>query len=99
MSFPRLSSSSHLPRWILGGLLAALLVWVLFFDSHSLLQRYQWHQELEALTLENAELRRDIDRLQEQLERPLADSVVERIAREEYGMKRPDETVYRVNPD
>lgn len=89
----------RLRRWILGGLATALLVWVLFFDSHSLLKRYQWHQELDALTQENAELRRDIERLQSQLERPLPDRVVERIAREEYGMKRPGETVYHVNPD
>lgn len=96
MSLP---SHFRLRSWIFGGLLATLLVWVLFFDSHSLLQRYQWHQELETLTQENAELQHDIQRLEEQLERPLSDQVVERIAREEYGMKRPGETVYRVNPE
>lgn len=85
--------------WLLGGLLTALLAWVLFFDSHSVLKRYQWHQELDALTEENAELRREIQQLQTQLESPLSDRVVERIAREEYGMKRPGETVYHVAPE
>lgn len=99
MSTSRSDSKLRLQRWILGSLLAALVVWVLFFDSHSLLKRYHWHQELDTLTEENAELRDDIQRLQEQLDRPLPDRVVERIAREEYGMKRPGETVYHVNPE
>ena len=85
-------------RWGLGLLLGGVLVWVAFFDSHSLWQRYRWHQELEATTRENADLRSEIERLRSQLDRPLSDSVVERIAREEYGMKRPGETIYRVEP-
>lgn len=99
MSISRSSPNTHLRRWIVGGVLTALVVWVLFFDSHSLLKRYQWHQELDALTQENKKLRGEIQHLQTQLEQPLSDRVVERIAREEYGMKRPGETVYHVNPD
>ncbi len=83
-------------RWGFGLFLAGVLVWVAFFDSHSLWQRYQWHQELEATQQENAELRTEIERLRTKLDQPLSDSLVERIAREEYGMKRPDETIYRI---
>ena len=86
-------------QWGLGLLLGGVLVWIAFFDSHSLWQRYRWHQELEATTEENARLRTEIERLRSQLDRPLSDSLVERIAREEYGMKRPGETIYRVEPD
>ncbi len=85
-------------RWGLGLLMGGVLVWVAFFDSHSLWQRYRWHQELEATARENADLRAEIERLRSQLDRPLSDSLVERIAREEYGMKRPGETIYRVEP-
>lgn len=85
-------------RWGLGLLLGGILVWIAFFDSHSLWQRYRWHQELEATTQENAELRTEIERLRSQLDRPLSDSLVERIAREEYGMKRPGETIHRIKP-
>jgi cell division protein FtsB len=85
--------------WGLGVFLAGVFVWVLFFDSHSLLQRYYWQQELDATQRENATLRKEIKRLRTQLERPLSDSAVERIAREEYGMKRPDETIYRIEPE
>lgn len=93
------ASKKHLRRWLLGGVLVALFAWIGFFDSHSLLKRYQWHQEHEELTQENEELRRKNERLRKQLDRPLTDSLVERLAREEYGMKRPGETVYRVQKD
>lgn len=96
MDFPRPQSKKNLRRLLIGGVLCALFVWITFFDSHSLLRRYQWHQEHEQLTEENEQLRRDIERLRNQLDRPLSDSLIERIAREEYGMKRPDETVYRL---
>jgi len=86
-------------RWGIGLLLGGVLVWIAFFDSHSLWQRYRWHQGLEATTQENAELRTEVERLRSQLDRPLSDSVVERIAREEYGMKRPGETIHRIEPD
>jgi cell division protein FtsB len=85
--------------WGLGVLAAGLVVWVAFFDSHSLWQRYRWHQELEAIQYENAKLQQDIERLQTQLDRPLSDSLVEHIARQQYGMKRPGETIYRIAPD
>ncbi|MCS3668508.1 cell division protein FtsB [Salinibacter ruber] len=95
---PDSTLSGHHVRWGLGLLLGGVLVWVAFFDSHSLWQRYRWHQELEATARENADLRAEIERLRSQLDRPLSDSLVERIAREEYGMKRPGETIYRVEP-
>lgn len=99
MSTLQTSGSRSRVRWGLGVFLAGVLVWVLFFDSHSLLQRYHWQQELEATQRENATLQDDIERLQTQLDRPLPDSAVERIAREEYGMKRPGETIYRIETE
>ena len=92
-------SAGRLRWWIVGAVVCALLVWIAFFDSHSLLRRYRWHQEHDRLTQENERLRQDIQRLREQLDRPLSDSLIERIAREEYGMKRPGETVYRLAPE
>lgn len=86
-------------RWILSGILVAALLWVLFFDSHSVLKRLRWHYEYDRLTTENQELRQKIDQLEQKLDEPLPDEVVEQIAREEYGMKRPDETVYPVEPE
>jgi cell division protein FtsB len=83
-------------RWILAVGAALLLVWITFFDSHSLLKRIRWHQEYEQLSAENERLRQQIETLRYKLQQPLSDEVVERIAREEYGMKRPGETVYPI---
>lgn len=99
MPAPDPNSSSARFRWVVGLLLAGVLTWVLFFDSHSVLRRYSWQQELESLRKENAELRQNIERLRTKLDRPLPDSVVARIAREEYGMKRPGETIYRITSE
>jgi cell division protein FtsB len=99
MKLPRPRSKKSLRRWVIGGVLCAIFVWIAFFDSHSLLRRYQWHREHDRLAAENQALQQEIQRLREQLDRPLTDSLVERIAREEYGMKRPDETVYRLKEE
>lgn len=96
MQFPRPQSKS---TWLVGGLACLLLVWITFFDSHSLLRRYQWHQEHDRLTDENQKLREDIQNLREKLDRPLSDSLIERIAREEYGMKHPEETIHRLKEE
>lgn len=99
MTLPSFDSPRSLRWWLVGGVACAVLVWIALFDSHSLLRRMQWHQEHEQLTEENRELRLKIERLRKKLDRPLSDSLIERIAREEYGMKRPGETVYRLKTD
>ncbi len=86
---------SHL---VLAGL-AAVAVWVAFFDSHSVLRRMQYASELDRLSEENAAMEVDNDAVQARLERGLDDATVEEVAREQYGMRRPGETVYRVRDD
>ena len=75
-----------------------LLVWIGFLDSHSLYKRWTWHQELTELTIQNEMLREEIARLRAELAKDLTDEEVERIAREQYGMQRPGETVHPVEP-
>jgi cell division protein FtsB len=89
-------SGLTLRRGLIAGAVVLLLRWIAFFDSHSLLKRVRWHQEYEQVTQENERLRDQIQQLEKQLDEPLSDDTVERIAREEYGMKRPGETVFRV---
>ena len=84
----------HRPLLVVTIILAAL--WLTFFDSHSLVKRVRWHQETARLTEENEALRQHIEDLETRLAEPLSDEVIEQIAREQYGMRRPGETVYRV---
>jgi cell division protein FtsB len=93
---PQVFAGSRLRRWLLVAGLAVGTVWFLFFDSHSLLRRGQYYAEARALAEENAELQAQIDRLEAQLDAGLSDELVETVAREQYGMRRPGETVYPV---
>gem|GEM_PF-174825 len=81
---------------IIASALLLLGVWITFFDSHSLIKRISWHREHADLVEANAKLRAEIERLEGEVAKGLSDEVVERIAREEYGMRRPGETVYRI---
>jgi cell division protein FtsB len=76
-------------------MLSLLLVWLTFFDSHSLVRRISWHREYSQLEDANEQLRSEITDLETELEKGLSDERVEKIAREEYHMKKPGETVYR----
>lgn len=83
--------------FLLGAGVLAIL-WFLFLDSHSLWTRVQLHREHARLSEHNAAIKAEIAELESKLARPLTDEEVERIAREQYGMQREDETVYPVDP-
>ena len=82
-------------RWLLAVPLALLAAWLLFLDSHSVVRRVRWTHELAALQAGNARLDAGIVSLEEQVQHADEPDVVERVAREQYGMRRPGETVYR----
>ncbi len=82
-------------RLIVAGIVA-LSIWVAFFDSHSILRRFTYATELSRLTTENEALSAENLVLETSLERGLDAGTVEGIAREQYGMRRPGERVYRV---
>ncbi len=77
-------------------IIAVGALWFAFFDSYSLTRRIRWHREYVHLTQENERLRQEVKELEIQLEAPPTDEMIEQIAREQYGMRRPDETVYPV---
>lgn len=81
-------------RAVLLGIGAVVLVWVTFFDSHSLWSRYTLHRQKSELEQENAALKADIEQLEARLSTELTDEDVIRIAREEFGMSRSGEVVY-----
>jgi len=79
---------------LIGGLI--VLLWVLFLDSHSILNRIQWRREADRLREENRTMETVIVQAQEELSRRDDEKEIERIARESYAMRREGETVYRV---
>lgn len=76
-----------------------MLLWLAFFDSHSVLRRTIYASELGNLRKENEALRAENKALNERIDAGLTPGVAETIAREQYGMRRPGETVYRVKAD
>ena len=87
------------PRWLIAAPLALVAVWVLLLDSHSVLRRVQWARELSQLEAGNRRLQDEIESLEQQIPHAHEPEVVERIAREQYGMRRPGETVYRLEEE
>ena len=88
-----------LGRRLFAGALLLLGLWVGFFDSHSLMRRARWTMELNAKQADNVRLERELESLQAQLQSVESPEVIERVAREQYGMRRPGETVYPVEKD
>lgn len=98
---PKLNPVLNPLRWkksaLLSVLVLFLVLWFGFFDTYSLWSRFQLEKEkrdlinrTELLVHQTEQLRLKIESLQND------PALLERIAREEYGMRRPGETVYRI---
>ena len=74
---------------------AAFLVIIVFLDENSLIQRNKHRQEINALTAEIEKYRKqyeeDTETLKELMNNPEA---MEKVAREKYLMKKPNEDVF-----
>ena len=74
---------------------AAFLVIIVFLDENSLIQRAKHRREINALTSEIEKYRKqyeeDTETLKELMENPEA---MEKVAREKYLMKKPNEDVF-----
>ncbi len=91
-------------RWKKSFLAAILVgfvaVWFLFIDTYSLYTRYELNQRKAELEQRTEQLRHETAELEEKLEELEANpNLLERIAREEYGMRKPGETVYIIKED
>jgi cell division protein FtsB len=74
-----------------------LVVWFGFFDTYSLWTRFQLERQKSDLINRTELLVKDTEELKRKIEALRDDpALLERIAREEYGMRRPGETVYRI---
>lgn len=88
-------------RWrksFLGLILGAMVfIWFAFFDTYSIWTRIQLNQRMNDLQAKKQELQQETSILKDKIEDLETDqSLLERIAREEYGMKKEGETVYKI---
>ncbi len=88
-------------RWrksfLLTLLVLFLVIWFGFLDTYSLWSRHELSQKKEDLIEKTAELKQQTKQLDQKID-DLKNNpeLIEKIAREEYGMRRKGETVYRV---
>lgn len=80
-------------------LIGFFVLWFAFFDTYSLMTRYQLNSQKSDLVERTQELNKKSEELKQKIE-DLKNNpdLLEKIAREEYGMRKPGETVYRIKP-
>ena len=72
------------------------LVWMLFLDTHSLKIHRELNQEIEKLETKNKELKDMIDKDLRNIDQLNSNDSLERFARENYGHKKKDETIFYI---
>jgi len=88
-------------RWKRSRLLLLLcsfaILWFLFFDTHSFVTKLQLENQKKELIERTEEYRQKTAGLEQKIE-DLENNreLIEKIAREDYGMKKPEETVYKI---
>ena len=88
-------------RWrksfLLTLLVLSLVIWFGFLDTYSFWSRYELSRRKEDLIEKTAELKKETQELNKKINNLKNNpQLIEKIAREEYGMRRKGETVYRV---
>lgn len=79
---------------ILGGF---MMIWFTFIDTYSIWTRVELNQRKAELQEKKQQLRSETETLKKNIENLQTDPfLLERIAREEYGMKKEGETVYKI---
>ncbi|MFU8812875.1 MAG: FtsB family cell division protein [Balneolaceae bacterium] len=88
----------HWKKSILAGILAGFVIlWFTVFDSYSLVTRFQLQSQKSTLIERTKELNEKTAELEQKIsELENNPDLLEKIAREEYGMRKPGETVYRI---
>lgn len=81
--------------WILWLLTAFIAVWFLFFDTYSILTKMKLERQKKDLVERTEDYRQRTAELESKIE-ALENNpdLIEKIAREDYGMRKPNETVY-----
>lgn len=88
-------------RWkrsfLISALVAFIAIWLLFIDTYSVYTRVQLNFQKDELIEKTKEYKQKTAELEEKIEELETNpDLLEKIAREEYGMRKPDEKVYRI---
>ncbi|MEX0822856.1 MAG: septum formation initiator family protein [Balneolaceae bacterium] len=91
-------------RWKKSFLIAILVafvsVWFLFLDTYSIFTKFKLGQEKEYLIERTELLKKQTSDLENKIEDLETNpDLLEKIAREEYGMRKPNETVYIIKSE
>jgi len=82
---------------LLGGF---VVIWFVFLDTYSIATRIRLSNERSDLVRKTQQLQLETEELERKISAVQSDSdLLEKIAREEYGMKKPNETVYRIKTE
>jgi cell division protein FtsB len=87
-----------IPSWLRNKFIIATLFFILFMvilDDNNIFYQYKLYKEQNKLTATSKDIKlkiKDLQKMNDDLQKnPLT---IEKIAREKYGMKRPNETVF-----
>lgn len=79
---------------------AFVVIWFVFLDTYSLLARWRLANEKAELLRKTEQLQVETDELDKKIKALQTDpQLLEKIAREEYGMRKPSEKVYRIKTE
>ncbi len=79
---------------VLGGF---VLIWFTFIDTYSVWTRFQLNQRYDNLKEKTEQLEANTEQLKQKIDNLSNDpELLERIAREEYGMKKEGEKIYKI---
>jgi len=83
--------------WLILLLAVFLGIWFLFFDTYSLMTKIKLENQKKDLIERTEEYQKRTAELEQKIE-ALENNpdLIEKIAREDYGMRKPDETVYKI---
>lgn len=84
---------------IMLAILAAFIVWMLFFDENSYLTHRELDKEVKKLELETDYYKKEIKKDKKMIEDLNNPKTLEKFAREKYKMKREKEEIYLIEFD
>lgn len=74
--------------------LVLFAIWMIFFDAHSWLLHKDLNKDIEALEAEKSYYKSEMQRDNKAIKELSTEKGVEKIARETYYMKKPNEEIY-----